>query len=709
MRGLIIIDMDMNRSLHKYQKNNLKKSIISHNDMIGGSIPKSYRVIDTTSDTISDTTNDTTINSYISFTYNDIIDLLIKAQKMRYHHPKLDLACRINTKIKDEYPEIYHIIARIYDHILESNDLEKIKTNGNYDTVKIYYSHQIGAGDNLFDDDFEYHQIKQILGPIHNSHFMFKEHDMIIRQRGGFDFNKNKIKFKKQSDPKMKIICELYKIPCNLVKYDQLKYYHTMAKKKAYSFEISHMLNNITEYDYITPLIKLSDYHSENNYYSKLLKRNDLQLKRAVNEKKRLNLIDDISPNDRDSIMLQYLKCRKNIYAITLWRPGMAAIDKLVNFLEKNGEVYYIKTINLTKNGLTNLMYSYYDEFSYGMAQNFIEKKLEYVGATENNNPVCFILFDNTLNKRISGQGAPFKKYLRNLILEYADMDGGDNSKYRGNDMMHINDYFYQTIEYSQIILNENTINFMNKQQSKNYQLDDFSESNLKMQTLRNILYKSMSLLEIDRLITVGGTIFYAYGVRAFNDVDAILIDNQPNDSTHLIQLVDKYFSHKGTKFYFLDAGIQGSTMWNESWTKKDAKILNFLGIEDFKDLVLDPKNHFYFQGIKMATLEYEMLRKLIRNRTEDHVDFIMLNLLYPQIIEDYVTLKDYVESNIDNKETNNSQYFIINNKYSDIAGIFDDRFPRSKLKILKRRYTIDQIKNVQNDVRFKSFFDRIS
>lgn len=651
-----------------------------------------------------------------TFTYNDIIELLIKAQKLRRRYPTLDLACHIDTKINKNHPEISRIIFDIYDYVITSDEFGEFKTNNSHRIINTYYPKQIGSGDSVFDDDFEYYQIKRHLGPSRSNHFMFKEHDIEIYQRGGFDFNKNKIKFKKESDPKMKTVCELYNVPCKLIHQDQLIFYHTLTQKRANAFEISSMFDDIVEYDYITPLIKLSEYHAKNTYYYTLLKRNKDYLRHAVNDKMRLNLIDDILPIDRDSIMLQYLKCRKNTVAITLWKPGMSALDKLISFLEENGEVYYIKTISLTRKGLKNLMFAYYDEFSYGTAQKFIDKKLEYVDVVDDNNPVCFILFDNTLNKRISGQGAPFKQYLRNLIIDLVDSDNKNEKEYRGNDMMHINDYFYQTLEYAQIILNENTIEFMNTQETMNYQLKDFNEANLKMQTLRNILYKTMSLLEIDRMINMGGVVFYAYGVRAFNDIDAILIDNRPHESgdntssTHLVKLVETNFSNKRTRFYFLDAGIQGSSMWNESWTKKDTIILNFLKIDNSKDLVLDPNNHFYFQGIKMVTLEYEMLRKLIRNRTEDHVDFMMLNLMYPEIIKDYVTLNDpMVDTSstiISTKITNkHSPYFIIADKYIDIAGEFDDRFPESKIKILKRRYTTDQIKSVQHDDRFKRFF----
>jgi len=629
-------------------------------------------------------------NKQKDFSYGDIIDLLIKAQKLRYTEPKLDLACYIDPRIIED-PQIHRILAACYDRIVHSDD----DLTGS-DVVKF----STFSNNNSFDEDFEYYQIKQQLGNVLTNHFMFSEHDIEIKQRGGFDFRKNKVKFKTTSDPKAKVVSELYNIPLDTITTDQLKYYHILPKKRFSSFEVSPMFDNIVEYDYLSPLIKLSDYHSPDNYYSKLLKRNEVQLNNASDKRLRLNLVDDIDPSDRDLIMLQYAKCRKNLFAVTLWRPAMPGLDSLVEFLEKNGEIYYIKTINLSRNALKNLMFAYYDEFSYEEALVFIGKKLDYVDVTDDNNPVVFILFDNTLSKKISGQGASFKQELRNLIIESS---GVDKTRDRGNDMIHINDYFYQTIEYSEILLNDNTIRFLDKQETSNYTSSDFSfvESNLKMQTLRSVTYKNMSLLEMDRMIIVGGIIFYAYGVRAFNDIDAGHIDIFPNESKHLIDIISRYFSNDSTKFYFLDSGVSedGSVMWDESWRTKDASIYEFLQISDYKDFVLDPKNYMYFQGIKMAVLEYEMLRKLFRNRTQDHVDFMMINLLDPRIIEDFVVLKD-VGSN-----TNTSPYFIITDRYANVAGSFKDRIPEEKVKILKRRYTPDQIRLVQEDPRFKHFF----
>jgi hypothetical protein len=360
-------------------------------------------------------------------------------------------------------------------------------------------------------------------------------------------------------------------------------------------------------------------------------------------------------------------------------------------------------------------MFNYYDEFGYDVP--FVDKKIDYIDTTDDNNPVCMILFDNTKGRRMSGQGSDFKTTIRNLVLDFAndnnrntDNKNTDN-KYRGNDVMHVNDYFYQTVEYSQILLNANSIDLLNKQDTRNYRMEGFILANLKMQTLRSVLYSGMSLLEIDRMLVVGGMVLYAYGVRAFNDIDAILTDIDPNDSSHVDAFVEKYFVDQSTKIYFLDAGVKKEII--DKWIMKDQKILDAIGILDFKERTLDPRYHFYFQGIKLVVLEYEMLRKLIRNRTVDHVDFVMINLLFPQIIQDYVTLKSIddfgkplttnVTDNTDN--TIESPYFIISDKYRQIAGPYNDNIPKNRMMLLKRRYADIQIKKAQSDPRFNIFF----
>lgn len=671
------------------------------------------------------------------FRYDEIIDALIKGQKLRYQYPNADLCLRVDRSMIDEHPNIIRILSNMYDHIVEKDINFKggsgNRVNNHYEMVRKMDINQVGLGDDDFDTDYEYHLVKEMLGPVTTKHFMFKERDLELIQRGGFNFNKKKIKFKHKTDnPTFNIVKEMYEVNDRDIRNFHLKYYHTDKNKNYRPYNVKPMFEDVESFDYLMPLEKLSSYHSKNNYYTNLLAKHRDHIQKACDDKIRLNLIDAISPADRDEIVLQYLKCRKDMYVITLWRPAIPVLDEVVELLEKNGVVSYIKTVNLSKKGLLNMMMLYYDDFSLNTAYEFSQKKLDYVDTEDENNPVCVILFDNINKKPVSGQGAKFKREIRDSIIRFLKEmnivpEGSD--RYRGNDLVHINDYFYQTVEYGQLLFNQNSLDMLELRDTEQLLSDEMTVSHLKFQTLRKVLYSNMSLLEMGRFIAVGGTTLYALGVRSFNDIDSIVIGIEPNVSQHLTTFVETIFTKKDTKIFFLDGGIEGSTFWNENWMKKDRLILDTLKINDYKELTTDPNNYFYYMGVKMVLFNFEILRKIIRNRTEDHVDFMMMNLLNIESIKQYVTLADRYQTDdsvVDSTDSisdtlsdetdethkieyTGGPYFKIAKHYRLLAGRYDDRFPQLKHKVLFRRYSLNQISKVRNLQPFKDMFGNLS
>ena len=612
-----------------------------------------------------------------NITYDKIVDLLVGVQKVRTKYSNIDVWCKIDKKILDIHHDIRRLLGNVYDRVLLKDNFKDINK---YDYVKHIKLTDIG---NTYDlnTDYEYDQLKKLLGNNIQNNFIFKERDLQIQQRGGFNFKKKKIIY--NNDPKINIISKLYKIDKNI---NHIQYYHISKNIQYRPYNVKVMFENIDEFDFILPIKKLIEYHSENSYYQKLYDRN----KKYIEKKE---LMNEINEDDKDSIILQYIKCRSNTFSITLWNPALNSLNKFIDILKESGNVYYIKKISLNKNGMRNLLFWYYDDFTYNERLIFIEKKMSYINVSENNNEFYFILFDNIHNKELSGQGSKFKKYLREKLMELIQSD-----KYRGNDLLHINDYFYQTVEYSELLLNKNSIEHLNLQDCRYFNNDNFITSNLKMQTLRRILYSEMSLLEIDRFLIIGGITLYSYGIRAFNDMDGLIIDILPNTSKHLVDFINNVFSNKKTKIHFIDAFEQSSSFWNDSWNKKDYDIFKILKINDYKDLTLDPANFFYHQGIKIVKLDFEMFRKLIRNRTEDHTDFLMINLLFPDIIKNYIKINDNYS-----KDSNNN-FFIVNKKYENIIGKYDNRFLNKRMEFINRRYSTEQIDSVKNLKIFKDF-----
>ena len=69
---------------------------------------------------------------------------------------------------------------------------------------------------------------------------------------------------------------------------------------------------------------------------------------------------------EKDHIISDYIKCRSNVFIMTLWPKSIKLFKKLVNYLKKEGNIYYTK-IKLNYNGFFNILYQLYSD---------IEKKM---------------------------------------------------------------------------------------------------------------------------------------------------------------------------------------------------------------------------------------------------------------------------------------------------------------------------------------------
>lgn len=437
-----------------------------------------------------------------------------------------------------------------------------------------------------------------------------------------------------QIEPTRKLIADMYGIPDYTIHDNQITYYHVNKSGVYRHINMEPMWDDIPEYDYVEPIKRLSKYFEKTtNYYSKILK-----LDVDMNMKQRLDMHDKVNPSDRDLIMTEYVKCRPNTYIVTIWPIVTKYIDiaDIFSLLNSHGNVYYAKTLSLSKKGLFNLMFAMYDEFTFSARNEFLKKKMDYMETSELNNVTVFV-FDNVKNMNISGQGAQGKTVLRNAVLDMMKkVKKFDNI--RGNDVMHINDHFYQTIEYAQMMFNENTIDFLETQNIDNYISPFLSLSHLNLQTYKKWIFSNMSLLEMTRLIAMGGIILYLYGIRLANDIDGFYVSTGVQ-SDDLNKLMETNFVNETTKFPFADIGIEGSNSWRDIWTKKNDEVWAQFDIESTVDLATNPQNYFYYQGVKFYLLKHEIVRKLLRNRKQDHRDFFMLITLYPTIISQYVQL----------------------------------------------------------------------
>jgi hypothetical protein len=449
--------------------------------------------------------------------------------------------------------------------------------------------------------------------------------------------------------------------------------------------KIKPLFDKIAEYDYFTPIFKLEEYfkNSESNYYKLLSKKVSQE---QQNQQKILNDYN-LTEDEKDIIMLNYIQSRPSIFIVTLWTVGIKYLDEIVNYLKKNGNVYYYKTIELTYNGIKNLMLMMYDQFSRETRKEFIEKKLNYIRAHKIlKNKIGIIVFDNVMNKNIGGQNSEFKREMRNFLTEKVrnDIQLKEGEEIRGNDVIHINDFFYQSCMYSQSLFNKNTLNLFDKQLSDRFLNSKWHDWINNINILKEWLYNNLSLLEINRLCLLGGSILSCYGIRPGTDIDAILINNDITIKTSsLNNLINKYFIDEETKFAFADIGLEYTKYWRESWTTKNNEILKIFNINNFTEVLLNPKYHFYYNGIKFYLLDFEIARKFLRFKVQDYADFVILYLKHKNIIDNSIT----VDSNMHIKLPEYAQ--------GKKLMVYDGTVYQYTLDVIKKKYLPEDYKDI--------------
>lgn len=495
----------------------------------------------------------------------------------------------------------------------------------------------------------------------------------------------NELKRTEKSHISEDLISKIYRIDKKHISKENLDFYHTVYNKWYKPHLIEPMYDSIEEYDYMEPIIRLNK-NNKSTYYENLINNYSIQ-----KTKTRLDDLNKIIPLDKDEIILQYIKCRKNSFIITLWNYGEPISKELVEFLEENGNVYYVKKIKLNDKELYNLMLQIYDEYTYSEVYERMKDKLNWM-KTSDENIITVIVFDNVNNLKIAGQGAEFKNKLREFCIEKLKEKNVDTKDIRGNDLIHINDYFYQSIEYAGLYFNSNSLKMLNYFNSKNFFSNFFISSHLKYNTLRKWFYNNMNLENLNKICLLGSVCLYTHGIRNLGDIDSIYLANYDNTlESELVEQLNTSFSNKSTKIDFADMGIKNSKYWKDSWENKNKKVLDYFAIKSIDDIIYNPKYHYYFHGIKIYLIDYEIVRKIFRldkknyeNREEyyikqcakDYTDFIMMYFYHRVLLGHYMYMneKNKLKINRDFKiEDIELSKISIENKNIFIKTIFDN------------------------------------
>lgn len=288
--------------------------------------------------------------------------------------------------------------------------------------------------------------------------------------------------------------------------------------------------------------------------------------------------------NDLDYLMLEYCKNDNNIYLSCLW-PAAKGVENrkaALNVLREScsfAQVIYEKELTISYNGLRNFMPQVYASAPWlGKIENRFNTAMVKVNGCYDENgclTVCLIRCD-CLAKILD-----LKREVRDIfgIAEHS---------------IHITDTADETMQMAKILLNENSLDFLNEGDPSRYidyvkGLNDFKTSII------------ANMLNLDDFIIDSSGVMGIYGIRKPSDIDYLSLSSKNITSPN-----DNFDNHEAEAKYHT---------------------------QSIDSLILDPSNFFVYDGIKFVSLKVLNDFKTKRNEPKDRDDI--------KLIEHYMKSKN--------------------------------------------------------------------
>jgi len=436
--------------------------------------------------------------------------------------------------------------------------------------------------------------------------------------------------------------------------------------------QIKPLYDNINIDDYFEPIKKLA---KENKY---------------INVPKELN----------DDVIHYYIKSMTNISIIVVYPAALKhpkQVDKLIDSLNEKGKIHYVKDLKINYFMAYNLVYQLYANEKRMKSNTQILYKINRLGFTNINSVnsikvIVYSLNDESIknNININGSSANFKMELRDIFVKEdiitTTYDKEDDRYPRGYDYLHVSDNSNQSYEYAGIFFHENSIHFLEKQ--KSWRLLEMSKAINNFNKIKEFMY-GYSMLELEKLLLNSSVVLFSHGIREANDIDGILLNSNSIDDDKI-----KDLNKDGT--------IDISYKFNDEWLTELNSRAKIMGATDYTELVLNPKYYYYFMGLKILRLKYDIKIRFIRERPAQLTDLLIIRQMF--MLNYKLSIPEQTKKFNDKDNTTN------------ITDVDTNRYLETIKFYLKIRYkidlTIEQIKvwiNMEYKVSDKYFLDRTS
>jgi endonuclease/exonuclease/phosphatase family metal-dependent hydrolase len=457
--------------------------------------------------------------------------------------------------------------------------------------------------------------------------------------------------------------------------------------KSWYYFPNLKPMFNIKSYDYssvVDNLLNINDFYKN---YKKIAKRFDGKpIKITKSLEKDQPYIEDM--------LIQFIKCRPNMKVITIW----PAIDynlhskEMIKILQENGDLYYEKEIYLNYWEAMSLMFQIYLTTDRNKTIDHLDYNVKQKGWEKNDEKkrVVIIFYEHKKGGEISGSESEFKTKLRSLWK---------TNEMRPYDILHINDFFQETIDYATIYLNKNSLDLLTKQNIIQLIKNNSYQQLVYINTLKKSLYENFSQSELINFIFLSSIILYAYGLRKFNDIDGFIYPMKTKNKDFDDRYNKLYDVSSNSFLPCVDISYEGSKAYGDYIIKFYNKLGYIFNKIKYEDVVFNPNYHFYFFGLKMHLIEFEIIKRIYRFRPSGWADLIMIKnkLKFPIVFPKIPEKIKYRDNKIVKNKLIESILFYIKTRYymhykkEDIKKMFVDK---------EITCNIDN-KNIDKDINF--------
>ena len=479
----------------------------------------------------------------------------------------------------------------------------------------------------------------------------------------------------------------------SVTKYVQFKFspiiisQYYLQTKSWYYFSNLQPMFNIKSYDYSSVVEKLININHFYKNYEKIAKHfNGKPIKITKSLEKNQPYIEDM--------LIQFIKCRPNMKVITVWPAIYFSLHRkeMIKILQENGDLYYEKEIFLNYWEAMSLMFQIYLTTDRNKTIEHLDYNVKQKGWEKNDEKkrVVIIFYEHKKGGEISGSESEFKTKLRSFWK---------TNEVRPYDILHINDFFQETVDYATIYLNKNSLDLLTKQNIIQLIRNNSYQQLVYINTLKKSLYENFSQSELINFIFLSSIILYAYGLRKFNDIDGfiypMITKNKDFDDRY-----NKLYDVSSNSFLpCVDISYEGSKAYGDYIIKFYDKLGYMFDKIKYEDVVFNPKYHFYFFGLKMHLIEFEIIKRIYRFKPSAWADLVMIKnkLNYPIVFPKIPEKIKYRDNKIDKNRLIETILCYIKMRYytyykkEDIEKMFVDKEITSD---------IDN-KNINKDLKF--------